>query len=57
MTEKFIKNFQNNFMRKALRVVTIAMICATLLHFENLNILGDLYKNQSDIYTELLLWK
>ena len=57
MTEKFIKNFQNNFMQKTLHVVTIAMICSTLLHFENLNILGDLYKNQSDIYMELLLWK
>ena len=33
-----------------LRVVTIAMICSTLVHFENFNILKGLYITQSNSY-------
>ena len=33
-----------------MRVVTIAMMCFTLLHFENFNIFGGLYLTQSNFY-------
>ena len=33
-----------------MRVVTIAMMCFTLLHFENFNIFGGLYLTQSNYY-------
>ena len=33
-----------------MHVVTIAMMCFTLLHFENFNIFGGLYLTQSNYY-------
>ena len=39
-----------NLRQETLRVVTIAMICFTLLHFENFNISGGLYVTQLNIY-------
>ena len=45
-----LNNIDYKIQRETLRVVTIAMICFTLLHFQNFNISGGLHITQLNIY-------
>ena len=45
-----LNNIDYKIQRETLRVVTIAMICFTLLHFQNFNTSGGLHITQLNIY-------
>ena len=45
-----LNNIDYKIQQETLRVVTIAMICFTLLHFQNFNISGGLHITQLNVY-------
>ena len=52
-----LNNIDYKIQQEMLRVVTIAMICFTLLHFQNFNISGGLHITQLNIYDGAFLRK